>query len=76
MAEDAAKLFEVYWELAKIKTVPKTWSQEFSSEINIRSPQLVDNLDTGHYSKVYLGSSPKAFCPYGRTDDLRSIFEY
>lgn len=75
LAEDAAKLFEVYWELARTNRVPKTWPESFSSEIHVVSPQMVENDVDGHMMRAYLGSSPKPFCPAGRTDDLTAIIE-
>jgi phosphatidylserine/phosphatidylglycerophosphate/cardiolipin synthase-like enzyme len=46
LAEDAAKLFEVYWEMAKTTKVPRKWAPQFSSEINMVSPQVIIKMAT------------------------------
>ena len=61
--------------MARSQRVPKVCPPRFASEINMVSPQLIENMETGHYAKVYLGSSPRPFCPYGRTDDLSAIID-
>ena len=62
--------FEVYWHLGGTKHVPKKWPNTFSTKINLDSPLAVENSVDGQILNIYLGSSPKPFCPNGRSDDL------
>ena len=62
--------FQVYWHLGGTKHVPKKWPNNFSTKINLDSPLSVENSVDGQILNIYLGSSPKPFCPNGRSDDL------
>ncbi len=73
LAEDAAKLFEVYWELGGRKNIPKSYPKSYHSNINVDSPLTVRSKEDGQLLHVYLGSSPSPFCPPGRSDDLSII---
>ena len=66
LAEDSGLLFDVYWELSRLGRVPDSWPSTYASQINLVSPQLIENTEDGHYVKAYLGSSPKPFCPKGK----------
>ena len=52
LSEDAGLLFDVYWELSRLGKVPDFWPGSYASQINIASPQLIENTDDGHYMKA------------------------
>lgn len=70
LAEDAAKLFDVYWELGGRGSIPKEWTRDFGTKINLENPMTVRNSLDGQLLHTYFGSSPSPFCPKGRSDDL------
>ncbi|KAK0047603.1 phospholipase D3 [Biomphalaria pfeifferi] len=73
LAMDAEKLFQVYWYLASDSNpgIPAHWPPEYSTNINLADPKLLKYNQTQAY--VYLSSSPKAFCPDGRTNDIDAL---
>ncbi|KAH9509355.1 5'-3' exonuclease pld3 [Bulinus truncatus] len=75
LVSDAEKLFEVYWYLANNPQphIPSPWPPEYSTSINSTSPELLEYNQTEGYT--YLSSSPKSFCPSGRTNDIDAILD-
>ncbi|CAH1390970.1 unnamed protein product [Nezara viridula] len=72
LVEDMAKIFEVYWLLATPdSTIPDTWPEDLSTEINKLDP--VQIYINGTKSSTYISSSPAPLCPEGRTSDIDSI---
>jgi len=70
LAEDMAKIWQVYWDLgADGATVPDTWPRDLSTTINMKSPL---RLLTPSLS-VSMSSSPPSFCPAGRDSDIEAI---
>eukprot|EP00057_Strongylocentrotus_purpuratus_P027660 XP_011682134.1 PREDICTED: phospholipase D3 isoform X2 [Strongylocentrotus purpuratus] len=71
LAQDLDKLFEVYWYLGNQTTVPPKWPEEFATAYNLETPmQLKLN---GTNATAFIGSSPPAFCPSGRTSDIDGL---
>lgn len=59
LAEDMAKIFEVYWALGdENATVPDKWPQSYSTQFNHKNPMAVSFNDT--LSSTYLAVS--LFC--------------
>ncbi|XP_058793368.1 5'-3' exonuclease PLD3-like isoform X2 [Phymastichus coffea] len=71
MANDLAKIFDVYWTLGEIGKVPKSWPKSLSTKINAENP-MVFTLDGNKY-KSFFGSSPPPFSPDGRTHDIDAL---
>ncbi|XP_071832804.1 5'-3' exonuclease PLD3-like [Apostichopus japonicus] len=73
-ADDMAKIFEVYWEMAQPDSkVPSKWPASLATTFNKDTPLklLVNNTIT----ETYLSSSPPSFCPEGRTGDIDAILD-
>jgi len=69
VAEDVAKLFDVYWAMgADDAQVPAKWPASLATLYNKDNPM---NLSTN--GLVYFSSSPPQFCPEGRTGDADAI---
>ncbi len=74
VAEDTAKLFDVYWDLGKPGAkIPSSWPANLSTPYNQDSPMQVSA--NGTELNVYLSSSPPPFCPHGRISDIDAILE-
>ncbi|CAG2112046.1 unnamed protein product [Medioppia subpectinata] len=72
LANDLSKIFEVYWYLGvENSTIPKQWPQELATDFNATNPLSISMNQTDY--SVYLSSSPKPFCPFGRTNDIDAI---
>ncbi|XP_017783984.1 PREDICTED: phospholipase D3 isoform X2 [Nicrophorus vespilloides] len=72
LAEDVAKIFDVYWMLGmKAAKIPDMWPKVLETEINMESPMNL-NLDLNP-TETYIASSPLPFSPAGRTFDLDAI---
>ena len=72
IAQDLSKVFQVYWALGmEDANVPVEWPNYLSTNFNISSPAKVSMGDS--VSQVYISSSPPAFNPRGRTDDIDAI---
>ncbi|XP_054096380.2 5'-3' exonuclease PLD4 isoform X5 [Callithrix jacchus] len=72
LAQDLEKTFQTYWVLGAPEAVlPKTWPQNFSSDINRFQPfrGLFDGMPTA----AYFSASPPVLCPRGRTPDLEAL---
>lgn len=74
LGNDLAKIFNVYWYLAKPDSmIPSKWPKKWESKYNITNP-LKMKLNNKP-ADVYLTSSPKQFNPPGRTNDIDGLLE-
>ncbi|XP_015125172.1 phospholipase D3 isoform X1 [Diachasma alloeum] len=71
LANDLAKIFEVYWQLGKEGKVPATWPDALSTKINVNRTMNF-TLDDNKY-KSFIASSPPPLSPKGRTNDIDAI---
>ncbi|KAL6427493.1 hypothetical protein ACFW04_008771 [Cataglyphis niger] len=71
LANDYAKIFDVYWKLGKDGKVPSTWPDSFSTKINIDNPMNFTYMENKY--KIFIASSPPPFSPKGRSNDLDAI---
>ena len=72
LAEDMAKIFDVYWALGgEDAVIPDRWPEELWTDINVDNPLNVKLNGTA--MNTYLSSAPPPFCPDGRTKDLTAI---
>ncbi|XP_003746100.1 phospholipase D3 [Galendromus occidentalis] len=71
LAADLKKVFEVYWTLGENNRLPDSWPSSLETHFNAKTPLPV-NLNSSA-AQVYISSSPPAFSPAGRADDLESI---
>jgi len=69
LAKDMHKIWQVYWDLGDQETIPDTWPERYSTQINKDSPLKLSQPNM----TIYLGSSPPPFCPDGRDTDLDAI---
>ena len=68
LAEDMAKIWQVYWQLGDAASLPSSWSPALATRYNAATPLSLPSLPS-----VYLSSSPAALCPPGREVDLAAI---
>ncbi|XP_011638332.1 phospholipase D3-like isoform X1 [Pogonomyrmex barbatus] len=71
LANDYAKIFDVYWKLSEDGKVPSTWPDSLSTKININNPLNFTYMDNKY--KLFIASSPPPFSPKGRSNDLDAI---
>ncbi|KAL0100167.1 hypothetical protein PUN28_019537 [Cardiocondyla obscurior] len=71
LANDYAKIFDVYWKLSEDGKVPATWPASLSTKININNPINFTYMDNKY--KLFIASSPPPFSPKGRSSDLDAI---
>ncbi|XP_014480692.1 PREDICTED: phospholipase D3-like [Dinoponera quadriceps] len=71
LANDYAKIFDVYWKLGQDGKVPSTWPDSLSTKINIDNPMNFTYMDNKY--KLFIASSPPPFSPRGRSNDLDAI---
>lgn len=71
LALDLKKVFEAYWIVGASNSVPPTWPSSLTTKYNNKTP-LALNLNMSA-AEVFISSSPPAFSPTGRSDDLESI---
>lgn len=76
LANDMAKIFDVYWHLGGPgKVVPPAWPKSLGTKINAKKPVRIQNGASGQSLDFYLSSSPEPFCPTGRTVDIDAILD-
>ncbi|KAI6652898.1 Phospholipase D3-like [Oopsacas minuta] len=74
LVQDAAKIFEVYWQLSKPGAkLPHVWPPALSTSFNMQTPMKVDIGGGSNNPYLYLSSAPYTFCPTGRTRDLNAL---
>ncbi|EFN84877.1 Phospholipase D3 [Harpegnathos saltator] len=71
LANDYAKIFDVYWKLGQDGKVPSTWPDSLSTKINLDNPMNFTYMDNKY--RLFVASSPPAFSPRGRSYDLDAI---
>nr|XP_023653282.1 uncharacterized protein LOC111836360 isoform X1 [Paramormyrops kingsleyae] len=73
LAEDASRLFGVYWYIGAHggAPLPPYWPSQYSALTSAQRPLLVKL--NGVPAHVYLSSAPPPLAAYGRTDDLSAI---
>lgn len=71
LANDIAKIFDVYWKLSEDGKVPATWPESLATKINLDNPMNF-TLEENKY-RAFFSSSPPALSPKGRTNDLDAI---
>ena len=71
LASDLAKIFQVYWHVAKSHAIPNCWPDSLDTQYNLTSPLTV-NLNSVR-SNVFISSSPRPLNTLSRTDDLTAI---
>ncbi|CAD6213375.1 GSCOCG00004039001-RA-CDS [Cotesia congregata] len=71
LANDFAKIFEVYWQLGKDGRVPASWPDSVSTKININNP--VNLTMEGNNYRGFITSSPAPLSPKGRSNDIDGI---
>lgn len=76
MANDLAKIFDVYWEMGGIVngSLPKHWPARDKTRINSTSPLEV-YLNGTSKSLTYFSSSPPPLSPEGREEDIDAILD-
>ncbi|KAF7278284.1 hypothetical protein GWI33_008637 [Rhynchophorus ferrugineus] len=72
LAEDAGKIFEVYWSLGEENSkIPPFWPSALATKYNLNTPlNLISDNET---FQTYLSSSPLPFNPVGRTNDIDAL---
>ncbi|KAL1505752.1 hypothetical protein ABEB36_005242 [Hypothenemus hampei] len=72
LAEDALKIFNVYWTLGENNSVvPDHWPSNLSTKFNLKTPlNMVYENET---FQTYISSSPLSFNPTGRTNDIDAL---
>ncbi|XP_061642733.1 5'-3' exonuclease PLD3 isoform X1 [Phyllopteryx taeniolatus] len=69
LAQDAARIFEMYWSLSG--SLPPYWPARFTALSSSQHPLQVNF--NGVAAKVYLSSAPPQISARGRSDDLTTI---
>uniref|UniRef100_A0A336MHH7 CSON000579 protein n=1 Tax=Culicoides sonorensis TaxID=179676 RepID=A0A336MHH7_CULSO len=73
LAQDIAKIFDVYWKLgASNARIPRKWPDELKTEINATNQAEINFTNLGS-SRLYISSSPPPLSPNGRTQDIDAI---
>lgn len=71
IAEDASKIFEVYWTIGENNSIPAQWPDTLKTNFNMNSPlNMVLENET---FQTFLTSSPLPFNPAGRTNDIDAL---
>nr|XP_031839096.1 phospholipase D3-like isoform X2 [Nomia melanderi] len=71
LANDYAKIFDVYWTVAEDGRIPSIWPDSFSTSINLNNP--INFTSRNNKYRTFVASSPPPFSPKGRTDDINAI---
>ena len=71
LANDYAKIFDAYWTVAADGKIPPVWPDTLSTNINIKNPMNFTFMDNKY--ETFIASSPPAFSPKGRTNDVDAI---
>ncbi|XP_064402849.1 5'-3' exonuclease PLD3-like isoform X2 [Halichondria panicea] len=73
LAQDAQKLFNIYWYLSSPGAViPPTWSADYTAMFNMEDPASISINNTAPVD-IYWASSPPSFCAHQRTQDLDAL---
>ncbi|XP_043266213.1 5'-3' exonuclease PLD3-like [Colletes gigas] len=71
LANDYAKIFDVYWTVAEDNKVPSVWPDSFNTKINLDNPMTFTFMNNRY--RTFIASSPPPFSPKGRTNDVDAI---
>ncbi|XP_017799129.1 PREDICTED: phospholipase D3-like [Habropoda laboriosa] len=72
LANDYAKIFDVYWTVGgEGGKIPAVWPDSLGTKINLKNPMNFTFMDNRY--KTFVASSPPAFSPNGRTNDVNAI---
>uniref|UniRef100_A0AAG5DSC8 PLD phosphodiesterase domain-containing protein n=1 Tax=Anopheles atroparvus TaxID=41427 RepID=A0AAG5DSC8_ANOAO len=76
LAQDLAKVFDVYWDMGVPDArVPPKWPKEYAASYNLSAPAKVRFNGEQQTLNTYFSSSPPMLSPEGRTDDLVAILD-
>eukprot|EP01114_Cavostelium_apophysatum_P019749 TRINITY_DN6449_c0_g1_i2.p1 TRINITY_DN6449_c0_g1~~TRINITY_DN6449_c0_g1_i2.p1 ORF type:complete len:418 (+),score=69.80 TRINITY_DN6449_c0_g1_i2:71-1324(+) len=70
-ASDVRRIFEMYWAAADMTKLPDHWAKKFDTEYNLKNP--MELTLSGESVSAFVASSPKDFCPEGRTNDIEAL---
>ncbi|KAL3275134.1 hypothetical protein HHI36_019904 [Cryptolaemus montrouzieri] len=71
IAEDAGKIFDVYWYLGETEKIPSMWPKSIDTVFNINNPMNLSYLNNTFHT--FLSSAPGPFNPEGRTNDIDGL---
>ncbi|XP_019871035.1 5'-3' exonuclease PLD3 isoform X2 [Aethina tumida] len=72
LAEDAGKIFDVYWSLGEENAkIPDIWPKSLNTDYNMDTP--FDLMLKNESFQSYISSSPPPFNPTGRTNDIAAL---
>ncbi|XP_046592774.1 5'-3' exonuclease PLD3 isoform X2 [Neodiprion lecontei] len=71
LANDIAKIFDVYWKISEDGKIPAVWPDSLATKTNVSNP--MNFTLGGNKYKAFIASSPPPMSPRGRTNDLDAI---
>ncbi|XP_071861664.1 5'-3' exonuclease PLD3 isoform X2 [Bombus fervidus] len=71
LANDFAKIFDVYWTVGNDGKIPSVWPDYLNTRINLKNPMNFTFMNNKY--KTFVASSPPLFSPKGRTSDVDAI---
>ncbi|OAD52164.1 Phospholipase D3 [Eufriesea mexicana] len=71
LANDYAKIFDVYWTVGDDGKIPSVWPDSLNTRINSKNPMNFTFMNNKY--KTFVASSPPPFSPKGRTNDVDAI---
>ncbi|XP_046741298.1 5'-3' exonuclease PLD3-like isoform X2 [Diprion similis] len=71
LANDIAKIFDVYWKVSEDGKIPAVWPESLTTKTNVSNP--MNFTLGGNKYKAFIASSPPPMSPRGRTNDLDAI---
>lgn len=71
LANDFAKIFDVYWTIGNDGKIPSVWPDYLNTRINLKNPMNFTFMNNKY--KTFVASSPPSFSPKGRTNDVDAI---
>ncbi|XP_076658422.1 5'-3' exonuclease PLD3 isoform X1 [Halictus rubicundus] len=71
LANDYAKIFDVYWMVAENGKVPAVWPDSVTTHVNQHTP--IDFTYRDDRYRTFVSSAPPPFSPNGRTEDVDAI---
>ncbi|XP_003393457.1 5'-3' exonuclease PLD3 isoform X1 [Bombus terrestris] len=71
LANDFAKIFDIYWTVGNDGKIPSVWPDYLNTRINLKNPMNFTFMNNKY--KTFVASSPPPFSPKGRTNDVDAI---
>lgn len=71
LANDYAKIFDIYWTIGENGKIPSVWPDTFNTKINLKNPINFTYMNNKY--KAFVASSPPPFSPKDRTNDVDAI---